>query len=110
MLWTHETYVPIYAPYQPKRLPRSSGMVGGMEHLAIAMSCNFANIAVLCPIACSSTWGTVTNQCDSKPNPNAREQREYQGPCIEAWLEEIAPNAYPAWSPKMADFLQFLAS
>ena len=41
---------------------------------------NFAFLAVFCPVAGPSSHGTVSSQCDSQPNPDARDQRGYQGP------------------------------
>ena len=47
------------------------------------------------------------SQRESKRNANAAEQREYQAPCIQAWLHKIAMKAYPSQSPTTTDFAHF---
>ena len=85
----------------------SSSLAGDMQLTVLPMSPNFAFCAVSCPVARPTPRSTGGSQRDSKPNPNAQGQREYQGRCIEAWLGRVAPKASPGRSPKTADFAIF---
>ena len=38
------------------------------------------------------------------PNPDAPNQRGYQGPFIRAWTDEIATNANPGRPPNIANY------
>ena len=58
----------------------SSGLAGVMQLTAHATLPNFAFLAVFCPVARPSPRGTASSQRDSKPNPDAQNQRGYQGP------------------------------
>ena len=85
----------------------SPGLAGVMQLTVRATLPNFAFLAVFCPVARPSPRGTAGSQRASKPNPDARDQRGYQGPWIKAWLDEITTKANPGRPPEMADFANF---
>ena len=58
----------------------SSGLAGVMQLTVRATLPKFAFLAVFCPDARPSPRGTPRSQRDNKPNPDARDQRGYQGP------------------------------
>ena len=57
----------------------SSSIAGVIQLMVRALLPNFAFLAVFWPVAGPSAQGTVSSQGDRKANPDAWDQRGYQG-------------------------------
>ena len=65
---------------------------------------SFAFFAIFCHIGCPLPLGTVSSQRDRIANPDARDQRGYQGLWVKAWADKIPTKPNPGGPPEMAEF------
>ena len=84
----------------------SPGLAGFMEITMRATLPNFALLAVFCHVVLPSPE-TASSQSDSKPGPDARDQRKYLGLSIKALRDKIAKKMFPDFPSKTATFANF---